>query len=373
VTAAGAGHRPAVRDDLQALEGYHSPQVSVAVRLNTNESPFAPPPEFVDAWVEELRAFPLHRYPDRAARGLREALGRHLGHPAGRVFCANGSNEVLQTLLLTYGGPGRRALMFEPTYALHSHISRITGTGVVAVDRRPDFTVEPEAVARHIAERQPDVVFLCSPNNPTGIVESTATIDAALQAIADAGRGLLVVDEAYGEFAPRSALGLVDDDRPLVVARTYSKVWSMAALRLGFCVAPEWLVAELENVVLPYHLSVPTQSAGRLALEYQDEMKARVEALVGERERLVERMAVHPDLEIFPSGANFVLVRPPARAGEDPVAAGQRVWEALLGRGVLVRNFAQWPRTPGCLRITVGTREEDDAFLAALEEVLGHG
>ena len=370
MTASAKGHRPAVRDDLQALEGYHSPQVSVAVRLNTNESPFAPPPEFVDAWVEELRAFPLHRYPDRAARGLREELGRHLGQPAARIFCANGSNEVLQTLLLTYGGPGRTALMFEPTYALHSHISRITGTGVVGVDRRPDFTVEPSEVADAIATHRPDVVFLCSPNNPTGIVESAATIDAAVGAIAANGRGLLVVDEAYGEFAPRSALGLVDDERPLVVARTYSKVWSMAALRLGFCVAPDWLVAELENVVLPYHLSVPTQSAGRLALAYQDEMKTRVEALVSERERLVQRMAVHPGLEIFPSGANFVLIRPPARAGEDRVDAGLRVWNGLLERGVLVRNFAAWPRTPGCLRITVGTRDEDDAFLGALEEVL---
>jgi histidinol-phosphate aminotransferase len=144
----------------------------------------------------------------------------------------------------------------------------------------------------------------------------------------------------------------------------------MAALRLGFCVAPSWLVEQLEHVVLPYHLSVPTQTAGRLALDWQQEMKGRVEALVGERERLVERLAALPGLTVFPSGANFVLVRPTARPGEAADDAGQRVWEALLDRGVLVRNFARWPRTSGCLRITVGTREEDDAFLAALEEVL---
>jgi histidinol-phosphate aminotransferase len=366
----GLGHRPAVRDDLQALEGYHSPQVAVAVRLNTNESPYAPPPEFVDAWLEELRAVPLHRYPDRAARALRDALGAHLGQPAGRIFCANGSNEVLQTMLLTYGGPGRRALVFEPTYALHSHISRITGTEVVAAERRSDFTLAPEAVAARIAEHRPDVVFLCSPNNPTGIVEGEAVIEAALAAIVGARRGLLVVDEAYGEFAPRSALGLVDDERPLVVARTYSKVWSMAALRLGFCVAPSWLVEQLEHVVLPYHLSMPTQTAGRLALAWQQEMKDRVEALVGERERLVERLTALPGLTVFPTGANFVLVRAEPRPGEAADDAGQRVWEDLLARGVLVRNFARWPRTAGCLRITVGTPEEDEAFLAALEEVL---
>ena len=222
---------PRPRPDVVELSGYHSPQLDVEVRLNTNESPYAPPPEFVDAWLDALRAIPLHRYPDRAARELRDALAGRIGQPAGRVFAANGSNEVLQTILLTYGGSGRRALVFEPSYALHAHISRITGTAVVAGDRADDFRVSPTEAGMLIAAERPSVVFLCSPNNPTGTVETRATVESILAAVVD-HRGLLVVDEAYGEFADWSATELVADDVPLVVVRTYSKVWSLAALRL---------------------------------------------------------------------------------------------------------------------------------------------
>jgi histidinol-phosphate aminotransferase len=349
------------RDDLRALEGYHSPQLDVAVRLNTNESPFAPPPEFVDRWVDALRAAPLNRYPDRAARDLRDALGKHLGQPSERLFCANGSNEVLQTLLLTYGGPGRRAAMFEPTYALHSHIARITGTEVVVGERRADFTVDPDAARVLVETHAPTIVFVCSPNNPTGTVEPATTIEALLSIEGD---HLVVVDEAYGEFAPWSALELVRDDRPLVVVRTYSKVWSMAALRLGFAVAPPWLVDELEKVVLPYHLASATQIAGRLALDLGAEMDDRVARLVAERERVAAELARTDGVTVAPSGANFLLFRP---AGD-----GHECWQRMVDRGVLVRDFSRWPRTEGCLRVTIGTRDENDAFLAALRSSLTH-
>jgi histidinol-phosphate aminotransferase len=252
------------RDDLGELEGYHSPQLDVPVRLNTNESPYAPPEDFVDAWLDALRGTPLNRYPDRDARELRAALADQLGQPVERLFCANGSNEVLQTLLLTFGGAGRTAAVFEPTYALHSHIARITGTAVVVGERTADFTVDPAAARALLAEHRPALAFLCSPNNPTGTVEPDDTVESLLEAT----DGLVVVDEAYGEFAERSAIRLVADAGRLVVARTYSKVWSMAALRLGFCVAPPWVIDELEKVVLPYHLAAPTQLAGVLALRY---------------------------------------------------------------------------------------------------------
>lgn len=350
------------RDDLQALEGYHSPQLDVHVRLNTNESPFPPPRAFVDAWLAELGTVPLHRYPDRAARQLRSALAERLGQPVERVFCANGSNEVLQTLLLTYGGAARRALVFEPTYALHSHISRITGTPVVEAERRDDFSIDVDGARDAITEHDPSLVFACSPNNPTGTVEEHDTLDALSAAIGDTGRGLLVVDEAYGEFAPRTAIDLVAEDRPLVVVRTYSKIWSMAALRLGFCIAPEWVVSELEKVVLPYHLGVPTQIAGRLALDYDAAMRARVDELVRERDRMLDALETQPGVTPFPSGANFVLLRVDGD--------GHAVWERLVAGGVLVRDFARWPRLDDCLRVSIGTREENDAFLAALRDAL---
>lgn len=352
--------RPQPRDDLRALEGYHSPQLEVDVRLNTNESPLAPPPAFVDAWVEAVRTVPLHRYPDRSAARLRAALGTSLGHPAARVLCANGSNEVLQTLMLTYAGPGRRVLVIEPTYALHSHIARVTGTEVVTMERRADFTVDPVALADAIRAHDPAIVFLCSPNNPTGTVDEPSVLDAAI----GAATGLVVVDEAYGEFADRSALDAVDDARPLVVVRTYSKVWSMAALRLGYCVAPTWVVEELDKVVLPYHLAAATQAAGTVALEYREEMAARVRELVGERERMFGALDRIDGIEPVPSGANFLLFR----VG-DPgdVAAARAVWDRLVAHRILVRDFSGWPGVEGCLRVTVGTRAENDAFLAALE------
>jgi len=352
------------RDDLRALEGYHSPQLDVSVRLNTNESPFPPPSGFVDAWLEALATVPLNRYPDRSARALRSAIGESIGQPPVRLFCANGSNEVLQTLLLTYGGPGRRALVFEPTYALHSHICRLTGTEVVVGARRDDFGVDPDAARVLIDRYQPEIVFLCSPNNPTGTVDPSATVAAIL----DAAPGLVIVDEAYGEFARESAMDLVDDARGLVVTRTYSKVWSLAALRLGFCVAPPWVVAELEKVVLPYHLDVSTQLAGTTALRFRAEMEARVAFLVEDRERLAAGLDELDGITVFPSGANFVLFRVARGADEDD--RGHTIWQALVERGVLVRDFSRWPGVEDCLRVTVGTEAENTAFLSALTDVL---
>ncbi len=352
------------RDDLRALEGYHSPQLEVEVRLNTNESPFPPPAGFVDAWLGELAKVPLHRYPDRSARELRAAIGESIGQPAGRVFCANGSNEVLQTLLLTYGGPGRSLLVFEPTYALHSHIGHLTGTTVIAGPRNDDFAVDGDTARALIERHRPEIVFLCSPNNPTGTVEPAATVEAVL----DAAPGLVIVDEAYGEFARDTALDLVDDERALVVTRTYSKVWSLAALRLGYCVAPPWIVEELEKVVLPYHLDVSTQIAGLTALQFRGEMEARVAFLVEDRGRLTAALEELDGITVFPSGANFVLFRV-ARSAAD-ADRGHTVWQALVDRGILVRDFSRWPGVEDCLRVTVGTEAENTAFLSALTDVL---
>ncbi len=346
------------RDDLRSLEGYHSPQLAVAVRLNTNESADAPPRAFVDVWLAALRAAPLHRYPDRGASELRAGLAAQLHQPEERVFCANGSNEVLQTLLLTYGGAGRRALVFEPTYALHSHIARITGTEIVVGERREDFTVDVDLATELLRVQRPDVVFVCSPNNPTGTVERREVVERVLEH----APGLVVLDAAYGEFSDWDALELVRDDRPLAVVRTYSKVWAMAGVRLGFAVAPPWVVEELEKVVLPYHLSVPTQLAGRIALEFQQEMAARVAEIVAERERVAAALGAFQRLTCFPSGANFVLFR---LAGD-----GHALWSALVARGVLVRDFSRWPRLDECLRVTIGAPAENDAFLAAVADAL---
>lgn len=354
----GTSRRVAVRDDLRALEGYHSPQVDVKVRLNTNEAPVAPPDAWRDAYAAEVSRIEWHRYPDRGATELRAAVAESHGVSPSQVFVANGSNEVLQTLLLAYAGFGRTVVTFEPTYQLHGHIARLTGATVVEGERREDFTLDPAELRRVVAQASPAVTFLCSPNNPTGVVEPEALVREALSLVP----GLLVVDEAYGQFAPWSALELVSEDEPLVVTRTFSKTWSMAAARLGYLVGPSWLVEELDKVVLPYHLDAAKQIAGRLALRFTGEMDERVRTIVAERERLCAAMASMP-VRVWPSGANFVLFRP-------ETMSGQAVWQGLLDRSVLVRNCSSWPRLDGCLRVTIGTPDENDLFLTALAEVL---
>ena len=347
-----------VRDDLSALEGYHSPQVDVRVRLNTNEAPVGPPVEFRRELAAAIEAIDWNRYPDRSASGLRAAIAALHGVPASMIFVANGSNEVLQTLLLTFAGPGRKVATFEPTYQLHGHIARITGATVVEGERGADFSLDASEVERVITTERPDVVFLCTPNNPTGGVDSRETVEKVIAM----SSGLVIIDEAYGQFSSWSAAELVADDAPVVVVRTFSKTWSMAAARLGYAIAPAWLVAELDKVVLPYHLDAVKQLAGTLAVKHVAAMNDRVRAVVAERERLVDAMS-RLDLDVFPSGANFVLFRPRGRTGRS-------VWQGLLDRSVLVRDCSGWPRLTDCLRVTIGTPNENDAFLAALKEVV---
>ena len=349
------------RDDVALMDGYHSPQIDVAVRLNTNESPDSPPEAWTRALSEAVTTIDWNRYPDRAATELRSAIGALHGVGPEQIFVANGSNEVLQTIMLTFGGPGRTAAVWEPTYALHSHISRITGTAVVEGERAADFSTDLAEVRRVIDAAKPQVSFLCSPNNPTGVVDDEATVRTVLDMVT-AVDGLLVVDEAYGQFAPWSADLLVADDAPLVVSRTFSKTWSMAASRLGYLVGPARIIEELEKVVLPYHLDAFKQLAGTLAVAHVDEMNERVARLVEERGRLVARLA-ELDVDVWPSGANFVLFRPRS-------VDGAAVWQRMVDRSVLVRNCSSWPRLQGCLRVTIGTPGEDDTFLAALEEAL---
>jgi histidinol-phosphate aminotransferase len=346
------------------MEGYFSPQLDVSVRLNTNEAPEPPPPGFVAALLGEINEVALNRYPDRVATDLRRAIGKLHGVALERVYAANGSNEVIQSVLLAYGGPGRMAVVFEPTYALHSHIPRITGTTVLAGKRDKDYLVTVEEVERVFAEAAaidpaaPAVVFLCSPNNPTGRVEGVEVIERVLEL----APGLVIVDEAYGQFAPRSALELASTHRNLVVVRTFSKTWSLAALRLGYAVADAEIVDALFSVSLPYHLDALKQAAGRLALDYVDDMHDRVRRLVAERERLLDELEGRL-VETSPSQANFILFRVPGRSASV-------VWNALVGHSVIVRDLSSYDDLQGFLRVTVGTPQENDTFLAALDTVL---
>ncbi len=349
------------RAGIAVMEGYHSPQLEVKVRLNTNESPEPPPESFTDAVARAVRTIAWNRYPDRRACRLRARIAAFHGTEADNVFAANGSNEVIQSLLLAYGGPGRTAVTFEPTYSLHSHLARVTATPVIQAQRDRDLALDLDEATATVARHRPAVTFLCSPNNPTGMVDEPQVIAAVLDSVRSVG-GLLCVDEAYGQFSPYSALDLVSRDVPLVVTRTYSKTWAMAGARLGYLVGPDWVVDEMEKVALPYHLDAMTQAAGIVALDYGAEMNRRVDTLVAERTRLCAELARLP-VDVWPSGANFVLLRTVAMPGA-------AVWQALVDRSVLIRDCSSWPRLAGCLRVTVGTPDENDLFLTALEEIL---
>jgi histidinol-phosphate aminotransferase len=344
------------------MPGYHSPQVDVAVRLNTNESAEPPPERFTAALEYAVAKTGLNRYPDRQATELRAAIAAAHGVETDFVWCGNGSNEVLQGLLLAFGGAGRAAAVVEPTYALHSHIARITGTEVLSGCREKDFSVGLAEIDR-LADLGPAVMFLCSPNNPTGGSDPVETVEHLLEV----SPGLAVVDEAYAQFAPRSAIELFTtgesgDTYKLAVIRTFSKTWALAGLRLGYLVADPAVIDAVAKVTLPYHLDAIKQQAGLLALGFEDEMRARVARIVASREAVLTGLA-QLDVDFWASEANFVMFRPRGRGGP-------AVWQGLLDRSVLVRNLSSWPELKDCLRVTIGTQEECERFLEALAEVL---
>ena len=260
---------------------------------------------------------------------------------------------------MAWGGPGRSVLTFEPTYAMHGQIARVTGTGVIEVDRQHDFTIDADSAIAAIEQHQPIVTFLCSPNNPTGLVEPRELVERVLETVRPFG--LLVVDEAYAQFSNWSALSLFDEDAPLIVTRTFSKTWAMAAARLGYLLAPAWVNERLNTAILPYHLDAVSQAAGSTALDFEPEMRARVARLVEQR-GVIQNGLNDLGIEFWPSHSNFVLFRPDGD--------GAALWQKLVDQGVLVRNCASWPRLDGCLRVTVGSEGENAAFLEALAAIL---
>jgi histidinol-phosphate aminotransferase len=355
--------RFSARPDLADLKAYGAPQLDVAVRLNTNESPYPPPPAFMEDLARRIGglsgALALNRYPDRDFRELREALATHVGTLTERIWAANGSNEVIQQLVQAFGGAERRAMTFEPTYEMHSLITRVAGTRLIRARRGPSFAMDLDASIDAIRANRPDIVFLCSPNNPTGNVLT----EEEIAAICEAAPGLVILDEAYTEFAGNSAWRLVEDYEHLVCVRTFSKAFRLSGARLGYMVGQPQLVEEVLKVRLPYHLSTLTQAAGLTALAHAAELETTVETMVHERERLWNELSTTRGITAFPSRANFILFRSEALPGPE-------LWRRLLDRGVLVRDFSSTPGCDGCLRVSVGTKEQDEKFLEALAESL---
>ncbi|MER5471607.1 histidinol-phosphate transaminase [Streptomyces sp. NPDC002935] len=354
-----------VRDELRGKTPYGAPQLDVPVRLNTNENPYPLPEPLVERIAERVReaARGLNRYPDRDAVELRTELAAYLTktgkHLVGteNVWAANGSNEVIQQLLQTFGGPGRTAIGFEPSYSMHALIARGTGTAWISGPRNEDFTIDPAAAERAIAENRPDVVFITTPNNPTGNAVPPETVLALYEAAQAAKPSMVVVDEAYIEFSHGDSLLPLLEGRPnLVVSRTMSKAFGAAGLRLGYLAAHPAVVDAVQLVRLPYHLSAVTQATALAALEHTDILLGYVEQLKSERDRLVAELRAI-GYEVTESDANFVQF--------GRFADAHTAWQKILDRGVLVRDNG----VPGWLRVSAGTPEENDAFLDAVREL----
>ena len=349
-----------VRDDLRGLSPYGAPQLDVPVLLNTNENPYPPSAALVAdlALAAAEAAAGANRYPDRDAEELRKDLAQYLGHGlvGANLWAANGSNEIIQQILQCFGGAGRSALGFEPSYSMHRLIALATGTEWIAEQRSADFTLDPAAAVAAIERHRPDVVFLTSPNNPTG----TAAPMELVEAIVGAAPGMVVIDEAYAEFfrpGTPSALTLLPGRPRLIVTRTMSKAFAMAGARIGYLAADPAVIDALLLVRLPYHLSAFTQAVARTALAHTAELLGTVDAVKGQRDRIVEELTAL-GLDVVPSDANFVSF------GDFPDA--RAVWQGLLDRGVLVREGL----LPHKLRVTAGTVEETSTFLDALREFL---
>lgn len=359
-------NRLPLREDLRGLTPYGAPQLDVPILLNVNENTHGLPQHVRQAITSAVEAAvgDLNRYPDREFTELRTNLAGYLGHglEADNIWAGNGSNEVLQQILQAFGGPGRTAMSFPPTYSMYPLLASGTGTTYVTGTRNADFTLDAESAAAQVREAAPNIVILCTPNNPTGTALDRDVIEAVYDA-GEASNAVVIVDEAYAEFFHAdtpSALQLLPGRERLIISRTMSKAFALAGARIGYLAAAPQIADALRLVRLPYHLSAITQATANAALTHADALLANVESIKGQRDRIVRELR-GMGLQPAPSDANFVLFG----GLEDP----RRIWEGLLQAGVLIRDVG----IPGHLRVTAGTEAETSTFLDQLRGLLAAG
>jgi len=354
-----------LRTDLRNISPYGAPQLDGVIALNTNENPFPLPAEVVEAMSTKLTSVmaDLNRYPDRDAHGLRQKLAHYITQSTSvevseeNIWAANGSNEILQTLFLACGGADHLALGFTPSYSVHPLIAQITKTPWFAGSRDADFGIDIAKAKKLIREKSPHLVFVATPNNPSGTSTSISDLKELAEATGSVG-GLFIVDEAYAEFSDEpSAVTLLADFPHVVVVRTMSKAFAFAGARTGYLIAKPAVVLAALITRLPYHLSSLTQAAAETALEFAPAMQSEIEVLIAERERVASAIA-EVGYRVVPSSANFLLFT--GFVGE-PSA----LWQAFLDRGILIRDIG----LRGFLRVTIGTPSENEQFIAALREI----
>lgn len=351
-----------IRPEIRALAAYHVPDARGLTKLDAMENPYTWPPEIVDAWLARLRDAPLNRYPDPAAHALCARLKASMGVPEGcDVLLGNGSDELIQIIALALSSPGRMMLAPEPGFSMYRMIAIFAAMEYVGIPLRADFTLDRAAMLRAIEQHQPAVVFLAYPNNPTGNLFD----DDSVRAVIEAAPGLVVLDEAYHVFANRSWMSQLPQHPNLLVMRTLSKM-GLAGLRLGLLAGhPQWL-NEFNKIRLPYNINVLTQLSAAFALEHADLLEQQAARIRTGREQLVRDMQSLPGITVYPSQANFVLFR-------TAHGAATGVFEALKHAGILIKNLhGSSSALEDCLRVTVGTPQENAGFLTALRAALPH-
>jgi histidinol-phosphate aminotransferase len=340
------------RPGLETVKSYHVPDIAWPVKLDANERPEDLPPKVKGALTERLAAVAANRYPEIGQHTLKAALADGLGLAADNIALGNGSSEVLAALCRVFGGPGRKIVFPSPSFSMYPIYSLLADSQPVTVELDGEFALAPEKVFTTALQEQASLIILSNPNNPTGGLMTSE----AVEYIVAGARCPVVVDEAYGDFAGQSAFKLLGKYPNLVIARTFSKAYGLAAARVGYIMAEREIIALVSKMLLPYHLNAFSLNAALVAWELRAEFAPGIARTVAERERLAAAMKELPAVEVFPSAANFLLIR---------CGQARELAEHMAGKGIGVRDFGAAPRLEGCLRVTVGTRLENDAFLAA--------
>ena len=349
-----------IKPEVRALRAYTLSPDRARLKINQNENPWDAPARIKAETLRRLEARKWSRYPDFTAASLHARLAKFSGWQTKGIVAGNGSNELIQALLMVTVGPGKRVLICEPTFALYRQITTVLGGEVISLPLTLELSYDTVALQRTVKDLQPDVTIICSPNNPTGCVLD----DRDMRALLESTNGLLVIDEAYHEFAEHSVVTLLPDHENLIVLRTFSKAMALAALRVGYLLAVPELATEVSKAVLPYNLNAVSQTAAEVAVEmYEDELRPLVRKIITERERLYRELSRIKSLTPVPSLANFIIVK----SSIDP----KQVFAELLKRDILIRDVSGYPMLSDYFRLSVGTPEENDLLLSALREICG--
>ena len=348
-----------IKNQVRALRAYSLSPHRASIKINQNENPFDAPPAIKQETLRRLEKRKWSRYPDFIPVSLQERLADFSSWQRDGVIAGNGSNELIQALLMVTIGEGKRVLISEPTFALYRQVTTVLGGDLISVPLTREFQFDVESLAREIEQKQPDVVILCSPNNPTGCVLSAED----LRRLLSIAPGLVVIDEAYHEFAQRSAVPLLNEFDRLVVLRTFSKAMALAALRVGYLLASPELVTEIRKAVLPYNLNAFSQTAAEVAIDlYEAELLPLVRAIISERDRLFDELKKIQGLSPIKSEANFMI----AKATVGP----KQIFDELIKKDILVRDVSSYPMLSEYFRISVGTPEENDLLVEALRAIV---